>query len=171
MIQLCLERKMTACSLNEALASAMSFIMRKASSDEIRIGSTQTKPAFCSQILFGVASGIVIRLASPPNQPKMPTEMTSGTMNCTAETPRLPSPALRPSAEPLRSFGKKKLMLAMLELKLPPPKPQNAASTSITQYGVPGYCTAIPMPTAGISSDNVDITVQRRPPTIGTMNE
>src|SRR5574337_1295699 len=108
---------------------------------------------------------------SPPNQPKMPTEITSGTMNCTAETPRLPSPAFRPSAEPLRSFGKKKLMLAMLELKLPPPKPHSAASTSNTQNGVFTFCSAKPMPIAGISSDSVDSTVQRRPPTMGTMNE
>ena len=71
----------------------------------------------------------------------------------------------------MRSFGKKKLMLAMLELKLPPPRPQNAASTSITQYGVSGFCTARPMPIAGISNDRVESTVKRRPPTMGTMNE
>jgi len=69
----------------------------------------------------------------------MPAAMTSGTMNCTEDTPRLPSPAFRPSAEPFRSFGKKKLMLAIDEEKLPPPKPQNTARSSMTQYGVSGF--------------------------------
>ena len=32
-------------------------------------------------------------------------------------------------------------------------------------------CTAKPMPIAGISSEAVEIAVQRRPPKIGTMNE
>lgn len=59
----------------------------------------------------------------------------------------------------------------MLELKLLPPKPHNATSASMTPYGVSQPCTANPMPIAGISSDSVDSTVQRRPPTIGAMNE
>ncbi|EKD98200.1 MAG: hypothetical protein ACD_23C00542G0004 [uncultured bacterium] len=63
--------------------------------------------------------------------PKMPAVTTSGLRNCTTDTPRLPKPAFTPRAEPLRSFGKKKLMLAMLELKLPPPRPHSSASTSI----------------------------------------
>ena len=57
--------------------------------------------------------------------------MTSGTTNCMVETPRLPSPAFRPSAVPFCSLGKKKLMFDMLEAKLPPPKPQRSASTSM----------------------------------------
>jgi hypothetical protein len=63
--------------------------------------------------------------------PKTPAVMTSGTTNCMVETPRFPSPALSPSAVPFWSLGKKKLMLAMLEAKLPPPKPQKSASTSM----------------------------------------
>jgi hypothetical protein len=101
----------------------------------------------------------------------MPTEITSGTMNCTAETPRLPSPAFSPSAEPLHSFGKKKLMFAMLELKLPPPRPHRTASASMTQFGVVGFWTARPMLTHGISSESVEITVQRWPPTIDRHHE
>ncbi len=56
---------------------------------------------------------------------------TSGTTNCIVETPRFPSPALSPSAVPFRSFGKKKLMLAMLEAKFPPPRPHSSARTSM----------------------------------------
>ena len=69
--------------------------------------------------------------ASPPKMPNTPAVTTSGLRNCTTDTPRLPSPALTPNAEPLRSFGKKKLMLAMLELKLPPPRPHSSARMSM----------------------------------------
>ena len=81
MIQLCLRLKITACSENEAFASAMSFIIRKASSADTTMGITQTNAAFCSQICFIMPFGICTVVASPPNQPKMPTEITSGTMN------------------------------------------------------------------------------------------
>src|ERR1700674_1871267 len=133
MIQLCLRLKITACSAKDALASAMSFIIRYASSDDTAIGITHTNAGYCSQICLVAPFVSCTVCGSPPNQPKMPTEITSGTMNCTDETPRFPRPALSPSAEPLRSFGKKKLMLAIDELKLPPPSPHSAASTSITQ--------------------------------------
>ena len=60
----------------------------------------------------------------------MPTPITMGTTNCTRDTPKLPMPAFKPVAKPFLALGKKKLMLAMLELKLPPPKPHSKASTS-----------------------------------------
>src|SRR5574343_1569481 len=104
---------------------------------------------------------------SPPSTPNRPTEMMMGLRNCTTDTPRLPRPALTPRAEPLRSFGKKKLMLDIDEEKLPPPKPHSSARISIVGYGVVGSCTANPMPMAGISSEAVEIAVQRRPPTRG----
>src|SRR5512132_2256183 len=103
--------------------------------------------------------------------PRIPTVIMMGARNCIDDTPRLPRPALRPSADPLRSFGKKKLMLAIDEEKLPPPKPQRSARTRKVVYDVVGSCTHTPMPMAGISSDAVEIAVQRRPPKIGTMNE
>ena len=109
--------------------------------------------------------------ASPPKMPNTPAVITSGLRNWTTDTPRLPSPAFTPSAEPLRSFGKKKLMLAMLELKLPPPKPHSRARINIVGYAVVLSCTAMPTPMAGISRLAVEIAVQRRPPTTGTMNE
>src|SRR3970040_233584 len=40
------------------------------------------------------------------------------------------SPAFSPSAVPFCALGKKKLMLAMLEAKLPPPKPHSSASST-----------------------------------------
>src|SRR5574343_1422023 len=104
---------------------------------------------------------------SPPSTPNSPTEMMMGLKNCTTDTPRLPSPAFTPSAVPLRSFGKKKLMLDMEDEKLPPPKPHSSARISIVGYGVLGSCTAKPIPMAGISSEAVEIAVQRRPPTRG----
>ena len=62
-------------------------------------------------------------------------------------------------------------MLAIDEEKLPPPRPQSSARISIVGKVVEVSCTAMPMPTAGISSDAVDSAVQRRPPKIGTMKE
>ena len=47
-------------------------------------------------------------------------------------TPRLPAPAFQPSAVPCIRFGKKKLMLAMLAEKLPPPRPHSSAMTTNT---------------------------------------
>lgn len=71
---------------------------------------THTNAAFCSQICLITPPGIGAETGSPPNRPKIPTEMASGTMNCAADTPRFPNLPFRPSAEPLRSLGKKKLM-------------------------------------------------------------
>ena len=101
----------------------------------------------------------------------MPTEITTGTTNCTSDTPRLPIPAFSPVARPFFSLGKKKLMLAMLELKLPPPRPHSSARISSVGNDVVGSRRANPMPSAGISSDAVEIAVHLRPPNTGTRNE
>ena len=108
---------------------------------------------------------------SPPSQPKTPTVITSGATNCTTLTPRLPRPALSASALPFSAFGKKNEMLAIEEAKLPPPKPHSNARIKSTMYGVFGFCTATPMPMAGISRDQVVSVVHSRPPKIGTMKE
>ena len=50
MIQLCLRRKMIACSRKEAFADAMSFIPNQAATTQTATNGTQMKPAFCSQI-------------------------------------------------------------------------------------------------------------------------
>ena len=168
MSQLCLRRKTTACSRKEAFALAMSSMPSQAASVDATTNGTQTNPAFCSQRSSPVFATVC---GAPPRPPKTPAVMTSGTTNCIADTPRLPSPALRPSAVPFCSFGKKKLMLAMLDAKFPPPKPHSSASASIVPYDVVGSCTARPMPSAGTSSEAVLSTVQSRPPKTGTMNE
>src|SRR6185369_3564767 len=168
--QLCLRRKIVACVANDALASAMSFMPTHAASEAKIIQGTQMKAAFCVQTCT-VWPFLMMFWASPPNTPNTPAVTTSGLRNCTTDTPRLPRPAFTPSAEPLRSFGKKKLMLDMLELKLPPPKPHSNASISMVGYVVVLSCTAKPIPIAGISRLAVEIAVQRRPPTTGTMNE
>ena len=108
---------------------------------------------------------------SPPNQPNTPVVITNGMTNWTTLTPRLPSPALSASALPFSAFGKKKLMFAIEEAKLPPPKPHNSANDRKMMYGVSGLCTARPMPTAGTINDQVDTDVHSRPPKIGGMNE
>src|SRR3546814_16127603 len=90
----------------------------------------------------------------------MPMVITSGVRNWTEDTPRLPSPALRPRADPLRSLGKKKLMLDMDDEKLPPPSPHRRASTNMVVYGVAGFCMGIPIPPVGIRRPGVEIEVR-----------
>ena len=55
------------------------------------------------------------------------------------DTPKLPSPALRPNAVPFCALGKKKLILAIDEAKFPPPNPHNNASKMKNSYGVAGF--------------------------------
>ena len=64
-----------------------------------------------------------------------------GVSSCTLLTPILPPAAFRPSAQPFIRSGKKNEMLAMLEAKLPPPRPAVAATSSISQNGVSGWPT------------------------------
>ncbi|MNJ74505.1 hypothetical protein D3C77_714470 [compost metagenome] len=68
-------------------------------------------------------------------------------------------------------MGKKKLMLAMLELKLPPPRPHSSARISRVGKVVVGSRKAKPMPSAGISSEAVETAVHLRPPKTGTRKE
>ncbi|MNR50492.1 hypothetical protein D3C85_1700160 [compost metagenome] len=94
------------------------------------MNGTHTKPAFCSHICL-VASPLTQVCGSPPKLPNRPMVITIGTTNCTSDTPRLPRPAFMPSAVPFSAFGKKKLMLDIEELKLPPPKPHSSARISM----------------------------------------
>ena len=170
MIQLWRRWKMIDCSVKEAFAAAISFIPNHAANAEAAMKGTQTNPAFCSQRL-AVREASRETCGSPPNQPNTPAVIANGTTNCTTLTPRFPSPAFSASALPFSAFGKKKEMLDIEEAKLPPPKPQSSASTRKIQYGVAGFCTAYPIPTAGSISDQVASVVHNRPPKIGTTNE
>ena len=134
------------------------------------MGITQMKPAFCSH-RFCCAPLTVMAWGSPPATPNTPMEITTGTTNCTSDTPRLPMPAFKPVARPFFSLGKKKLMLAMLELKLPPPRPHSSARISKVGNEVLGSRRAKPMPNAGINSDAVEMAVHLRPPNTGTRKE
>ncbi|MCY1232876.1 hypothetical protein D9M72_453910 [compost metagenome] len=127
--QLCLRLKITACSANEALASAMSCMPNHAASADTTMNGTQMKPAFCSQRLC-VAPSAWYCCGSPPSAPNTASDTTSGVTNCTTDTPRLPMPAFSPVARPFFALGKKKLILAIDELKLAPPSPHSSASTS-----------------------------------------
>ncbi|MNN21829.1 hypothetical protein D3C81_1351640 [compost metagenome] len=107
----------------------MSCMPNHAASADTTMNGTQMKPAFWSQSCC-VAPLAAYSCPAPPSAPKTATETTTGVTNCTTETPRLPMPAFRPVASPLRAFGKKKLMFAIDELKLAPPSPHSRASTS-----------------------------------------
>ena len=80
----------------------------------------------------------------------------------------LPPAALRPSAKPFSRSGKKNEMLAMLDAKLPPPRPAVAAATAISQNGVYGRPTSSASVEAGIRIKSALTIVQLRPPNRGT---
>ena len=104
MSQLCLRLKITACSENEAFAEARSFMPNQASKVLKAMNGTQMKPAFCSHI--SLLTPFLTQVSeSPPQAPKTAKVITSGTTNCTTDTPRLPRPAFMPSAKPLLAFG------------------------------------------------------------------
>ncbi|MCY1449122.1 hypothetical protein D9M71_658430 [compost metagenome] len=116
-------------SLNEDLALAMSFIPNQAAIVATMMKGTQMKPAFCSHSEVPAAAVC----GSPPRLPNTVMVIVSGTRNCMTLTPRLPSPAFSPMAAPLACLGKKNEMFAMLDEKLPPPRPQSSARISITR--------------------------------------
>src|SRR3546814_10950691 len=103
MVQVCPRLKMTACWANDALAPAMSCMAAHAINDTITMNGTQMNAAFCTQISMAgppVPDNATVR-GEPPRGPNMPMVITSGVRNWTEDTPRLPSPALRPRADPL----------------------------------------------------------------------
>ena len=61
-------------------------------------------------------------------------------------------------------------MFVIDEAKLPPPKPANAATKSITPNDVSGLLTAHARPVHGITRSSAETTVQLRPPNRGTAN-
>ena len=104
--QLCLRTKITAWSANEVRAPAMSFMPNQAAAVAATISGTHTKPAFCSHT-SRVSPAPSQTCGAPPSAPNIPPVITIGTRNCAIGTPRLPSPAFKPSAVPLREVGKK----------------------------------------------------------------
>ncbi|KFB73634.1 MAG: hypothetical protein AW09_001111 [Candidatus Accumulibacter phosphatis] len=66
-------------------------------------------------------------IGSPAKAPNRPMVITNGMTICIVVTPKLPSPAFRPSAVPCSRFGKKVLMLDIELAKLPPPTPDHSA--------------------------------------------
>src|SRR5574343_1094071 len=125
--------------------------------------NNQTKPPFWTQV--SLPAGILpikvplafcrIIASPPPAKVKAPNVINNGTKICMVVTPKLPNPALRPSAKPCCFLGKKKLMLDMEAAKLPPPIPDNRAINWNTQNGVVLSCNARPVPIAG--SINKDV--------------
>ena len=78
-------------------------------------------------------------------------------------TPKLPRPALRPSAVPCRRLGKKVEMLDMEQAKLPPPMPDSSARAG-TPTGRLQVCSAMPVPRPGSSAARWSATPMLRPP-------
>ena len=103
-------------------------------------------------------------MESPPMAPNRPKVIARGTRICMLVTPKLPSPAFKPNANPCCFLGKKKLILDMDEAKLPPPKPDNSASTWNFHSGVFISCKAMPAPTAGNINNAVVKKMVLRPP-------
>src|SRR5664279_3776717 len=108
------------------------FIPHQHSTDSGTIDSTQANPAFWIQV--GVPATILPKIQplsftsvidSPPKLPKRPSVITSGITICIVVTPKLPIPALMPSAVPCRRLGKNVLMFDMELAKLPPPTPDH----------------------------------------------
>jgi len=99
-----------------------------------------------------------------------PSVIRIGVRSCTLLTPMLPPAALSPSAQPFIRSGKKNEMLAMLEAKLPPPRPAVAATSSISQNGVSGCVTKYDKAIVGMTSTAALKIVQLRPPNAVTAN-
>lgn len=81
-------------------------------------------PAFCTHTCALGES------ASPDTGPNTAVAVTMGTSNWLSDTPRFPSPPLRPSARPFCRAGKKKEMLLTDDAKAPPPTPLPPASST-----------------------------------------
>ncbi len=133
--------------------------------------SIQAKPAFCTQV--GVPAAIFPKIqplsftsviGSPPKVPNRPTVITSGITICIVVTPKLPTPAFRPSAVPCSRFGKKVLMFDIELAKFPPPTPDHSAISWKAQSGQSLCCSTMPVPMAGASSIAVVRKMVLRPP-------
>lgn len=133
----------------------------------IASSGTQIHAAFASDITEPSACGTPLT----PRKANTGTKMTSGATSCITLTPKFPNPPLIPRALPCLAFGKKKLILPMLEAKFAPAKPHSKAITINIPKGVFGFCTAIPSQTQGIIRITVLKTGHRRPPNIGTIKE
>ena len=110
-------------------------------------------------------------IGSPANAPKMPAVITSGITICIVVTPKLPSPALSPSAVPCSRFGKKVLMLDIELAKLPPPTPDHSAISWNDHRGQSLCCNTMPVPMAGASSIAVVRKIVLRPPASRIRND
>ena len=100
----CLCRTIATCSAKPARTVAMLSMPNHAAITDMTISGTQMKPAFCTQICIVVPWSTRV-CALPPRISSAPPYMAIGAMSCARPTPRLPTPALRPSAVPCSRFG------------------------------------------------------------------
>src|SRR5574343_2112016 len=120
---------------------------------------------------ISVAESLTRGVGSPPRPPRMAIVITAGMSNWEVVTPKLPRPALRPSAVPCWLLGKKELMLDIEQAKLPPPMPERRAISWNTQRGVCWLWRALPVPKAGIMSRAVGSQTVLRPPHMRMKND
>ncbi|MNR08942.1 hypothetical protein D3C85_1251210 [compost metagenome] len=135
----------------DAFELAISFMPKKAARVAISNRGAQIHAALASDSTEPSSCGT----PWTPRNANIGRKITAGATICITLTPRLPSPPLIPSALPCLAFGKKKLMLPMLDAKFAPANPHSRAMVINTQYGVALFCTAIPSHTQG----TINITV------------
>ncbi len=155
------------CEATDAFELPISFIPNQAASVATASNGTQIQAALVR------ASREPSGCGTPwtPKKVNIGRKITSGASNCITLTPRFPSPPLIPNALPCLAFGKKKLMLPILDAKFAPAKPHNRAMSINTPKGVAGFCTANPSQAQGIINITVLNTVHLRPPNSGTIKE
>jgi hypothetical protein len=90
---------------------------------------------------------------------------------CIVVTPKLPMPALMPSAVPCSRFGKNVLMLDIELAKLPPPTPDHSAISWNAHSGQSLCWSTMPVPIAGASSIAVVRKIVLRPPASRIRND
>ena len=167
MIHICLRFNTGNCAFSDAFEAVSSFMPNQAARVKTASNGTHTHAAFARKIIL--PSGCATPVA--PNTANIENEIASGARSCITLTPRLPKPPLIPSALPCFSFGKKKLMFAILEAKFAPAKPHNSAMMMNVLNGVEVSSTAKPSQTQGMIRMPVLNAVQRRPPNTGTIKE
>ena len=170
--QLCLRRKITACSANEALASAMSFMPNQAASDGEHDPRHPDEGGVLRPDLHRLAVLDDVLRARRRRRRRSPAVMTSGLRNCTTDTPRLPRPGVHAQRRALALLREEEADVGHAGAEV---AAAEAAQQRQDQHGrVAGACCPAPRSrcrSPGSAALAVEIAVQRRPPTTGTMNE
>ena len=124
----------------EALASAMSFMPNQAARDASAIHGTQMKAAFCVHTPQDGVAVLHNGLRFAAKDAENAGSDHQRAQNCTTDTPQVAQAGIHAQRRTLALLGKKKLMLAMLELKLP--RPDRTAAPGSAWWGSWWCCPA-----------------------------